>query len=243
MRKRKEIANSFNVGRSRRPCRIVDVLTNSGADLQATLSSGFGFVLRRASRPSRSSLATAQAGCDVNSVMHTQSGTRFGKNRFSATPLILAIENGHFDLAKTLLDVGADPNADPAGYTALHALTWVRKPIRGDGDPPPRGSGKINSLDMVRILVASKADLNARLKNGKSELGRFTYTGSTPFLLAAQASDVALVKLLVELGADPNIRTRMARAHYWLLVASVLWVMAMNQPVPKKKSSRRSNIC
>ncbi len=150
-------------------------------------------------------LRLLKAGCDVNSVMHTQSGTRFGKNRFSATPLILAIENGHFDLAKTLLDVGADPNADPAGYTALHSLTWVRKPIRGDGDPPPRGSGKINSLDMVRILVASKADLNARLKNGKSELGRFTYTGSTPFLLAAQASDVALVKLLVELGADPNI--------------------------------------
>ncbi len=80
----------------------------------------------------------------------------------------------------------------------------VRKPIRGDGDPPPQGSGKLNSLDMVRVLAASGADLNARLENGKSELGRFTYTGSTPFLLAAQASDLTLVKLLAQLGRGPE---------------------------------------
>ncbi len=60
-------------------------------------------------------------------------------------------------------------------------MTWVRKPIRGDGDPPPRGSGKLNSLEMVRMLVQSGADLNAKMENGKSELGRFTYTGSTHF--------------------------------------------------------------
>jgi acetyl esterase/lipase len=58
---------------------------------------------------------------------------------------------------------------------------------------------------MVRILVAAGADINARLKRGKSELGRFNYSGSTPFLLAAQASDVPLMKLLIELGADPTI--------------------------------------
>ena len=55
-----------------------------------------------------------------------------------------------------LLKAGADPNARPAGYTALHAITWVRKPIRGDGDPPPAGSGKLNSLDIVKQLVAQR---------------------------------------------------------------------------------------
>ena len=117
---------------------------------------------------------------------------------------MLAVENGHFELAEALLRLGADPNARPSGYTALHTISWVRKPIRGDGDPSPQGSGKYSSLDMVRILVDAGADIDARLENGKSELGRFTYTGSTPFLLAAQASDLPLMRLLVELGADPN---------------------------------------
>ncbi len=185
---------------------VVDELLKAGADCKATLSSGFT-ALFFAVREGHTDvvLKLLNAGGDVNAVMNTQSGLKFSRGRFSATPLILAVENGHFELAKKLLDVGADPNARPAGYTALHALTWVRKPIRGDGDPPPRGSGKMNSLDMVRTLAAAGADLNARLENGKSELGRFTYTGSTPFLLAAQAADVTLVKLLVELGANPNI--------------------------------------
>ena len=184
----------------------VDELLNAQADLKATLPSGFS-ALFFAVREGHTDvvLRLLNAGCDVNSVMSTQSGLKFSRGKLSTTPLILAVENGHFELGKALLDAGADPNAHPAGYTALHALTWVRKPIRGDGDPPPRGSGKFNSFDMVRILAKAGADLNARFENGKSELGRFTYTGSTPFLLAAQAADGALVKLLVELGADPTI--------------------------------------
>ena len=185
---------------------VVDELIHAKADLKATLSSGFSalfFAVREGHKDVV--LKLLEAGCDVNSVMNTQSGLKFNRGKLSTTPLILAVENGHFELGQALLDAGADPNAHPAGYTALHALTWVRKPIRGDGDPPPRGSGKFNSLDMVRILAKAGANLNARLENGKSELGRFTFTGSTPFLLAAQAADGALVKLLVELGADPNI--------------------------------------
>jgi ankyrin repeat protein len=38
-----------------------------------------------------------------------------------------------------------------------------------------------------------------------SERGRFTTTGSTAFLLAARAADLPLMKLLLELGADPEI--------------------------------------
>ena len=68
------------------------------------------------------------------------------------TALILAIENGHFELAADLLEAGADPNARPAGFTALHAITWVRKPIRGDGNPPPPGRETLSSLDFVRQL-------------------------------------------------------------------------------------------
>src|SRR5204862_6800019 len=121
------------------------------------------------------------------------------------SPLILAVENGHFELAVALLKAGADANDRPAGYAALHAITSVRKPIRGDGDPPPIGSGNVSSLDLVRQLVAHRADVNIRLEKGESGRGRFTTTGSTPFLMAARAADVPLMQLLLESGADPRI--------------------------------------
>lgn len=184
---------------------VIEALIAAGAEVNAKLSSGFTaffFAIRSGHREVVRKLLAA--GCDVNEVMETKNPSRFGRDPLKLTPLLVAVENGHFELAKQLLDAGADPNAHPGGYTALHAMTWVRKPIRGDGDPSPRGSGKYNSLDMVRMLIDAGADVNPFFRRGRSELGRFTYSGSTPFLLAAQASDLPLMKLLVELGADPN---------------------------------------
>ena len=122
------------------------------------------------------------------------------------SPLILAVENGHFELADALLEAGADPNDQRSGFTALHTLTWVRKPNRGDGDdgdPAPIGSGNLSSLQLVRKLVQHGADVNARLKSGKSGRGLLSRVGATPFLLAAATDDAAFMRLLVELGADP----------------------------------------
>jgi ankyrin repeat protein len=184
---------------------VVDALLKAGADFRMPLRSGFT-PLFFAVREGRGGVVfrLLEAGVDVNEPMQPErrAGPARGK---PTTPLLLAAENGHFELAAALLEAAADPNAHPAGYTALHAMTWVRKPIRGDGDPPPIGSGTLGSLDFVRRLVAKGANLNARLENGESGRGRFTTTGSTPFLLAARASDVPLMKLLLELGADPTI--------------------------------------
>lgn len=146
-------------------------------------------------------LRLLQAGVNVNESMR-KTGAAPGK---ATSPLILAIENGHFELAAALLKAGADPNDRPAGYAALHAITWVRKPIRGDGDPPPIGSGNLSSLEIVRRLIAHKADVNLRLEKGESGRGRFTTTGSTPFLLSSRTGDVPLMRLLLELGADPKL--------------------------------------
>jgi ankyrin repeat protein len=184
---------------------VVDALLEAGADFRTPLASGFTpfFFAVREGRTAVV-LRLLRAGVSVNDPMRPErkDGSPRGK---PTSPLLLAIENGHFELAVELLKAGADPNARPAGYTALHAITWVRKPIRGDGDPPPIGSGHVSSSECVRQLVAHKADINARLEKGESGRGRFTTTGSTPFLLAARASDVALMKLLLELGADATI--------------------------------------
>ncbi|HMC09755.1 MAG TPA: ankyrin repeat domain-containing protein [Pirellulaceae bacterium] len=184
---------------------VVDALLKAGADFRTPLPSGFTplfFAVREGRAPVVFRLL--QAGVDVNE--STRPERRNGATRGRpTTPLLLAVENGHFELAAALLNAGADPNARPAGFTALHAITWVRKPIRGDGDPPPYGSGNLDSLDIVRQLVAHHADLNARVEKGTSGKGRFTTTGSTPFLMAARASDVPLMRLLLELGADSQL--------------------------------------
>jgi ankyrin repeat protein len=184
---------------------VVDTLLKSDADFRTPLPSGFT-PLFFAVREGRSDVVfrLLNAGCDVNEPMRPE--RRFGSARGRATnPLLLAIENGHFELASSLLSAGADPNARPAAFTALHAMSWVRKPIRGDGDPPPIGSGRISSLEMTRQLAAYKADINARMERGDGGRGKFTTTGSTPFVLAARACDVPLMRLLLELGADPTL--------------------------------------
>jgi ankyrin repeat protein len=122
--------------------------------------------------------------------------------------LILAVENGHFELAVALLEAGADPNDQRSGFTALHTLTWVRKANRGDeesGDPVPIGSGNLSSLQFVEKLVQHGADVNAQLKRGRSGRGILSRKGATPFLLAAVTADVPFMKTLVQLGANPRL--------------------------------------
>lgn len=177
---------------------VVDVLLKAGANYRTTMESGFS-PLFFAVREGRTKVVSRllQTGEDVNRVL-----TASGK---PTNALLLAVENGHFALAADLLNAGADANSHPAGYTALHAITWVRKPIRGDGDPPPYGSGKLTSLELVRKLVEYKADINARLEKGATGRGKFNMNGSTPFLLAARTSDVPLLQLLINLGADTTL--------------------------------------
>ena len=125
------------------------------------------------------------------------------------SPLILAVENGHYDLAVELLEAGADPNDRRTGYSALHTLTWIRKPDIGEsanGAPPPHGSGRRNSDQFIRELVSRGADVNAQLTRGrKGGNGRVSNIGATPFFMASDRADLSYMKLLLELGADPFI--------------------------------------
>jgi len=122
--------------------------------------------------------------------------------------------SGHYELAAVMLDAGADPNAAAQRWTALHQITWVRKPGRGDNDPAPEGSGHLSSLDLVRQLVAHGANVNARMTK-KANVGRTTLNmiGATAFLMAARGADAPLMLLLASLGADPLLPT--TRLHSW----------------------------
>lgn len=185
---------------------VVELLLQSGADLHARLPDSGFTPWFFAVRDGRTDVVRAlfKAGVDVNAVMDPKRQTGKGPRR-GTSALLLAVENGHFELAVHLLEAGADPNDQRSGYTALHALTWVRKPARGedDGDPAPLGSGNLSSTAFIRKLIEHGADPNARLKTGKGGPGLYNKVGATPFLMAAATADTDYMRLLVELGADP----------------------------------------
>jgi ankyrin repeat protein len=187
---------------------VVAPLIKSGADIHHRLKSGFTALLF-AAREGRIEVARTllKAGVDANEAMETErSGKRAPLEGMSA--LTLAVENGHFELAMELINAGADPNDQRWGYTALHMITWVRKPNRGDdeaGQPPPQGSGKVTTLGFVRQIVTKGADVNARLKKGDGGRGKLSLNKATPFLMASKTADLPLMKLLAELGADSKL--------------------------------------
>src|SRR4051812_32278650 len=149
--------------------------------------------------------ALIDAGADVN-----QRGSGD-----PVTPLLIATMNGHFDLAKLLLDKGADPNlAQANGATPLYAALncqWSDKALY----PQPRAYEQQHTsyLDLMKMLLDKGADPNARLVR-KVWYAQYDFdqsgvdeSGATPFFRAAYAADVEGMKLLVQYGADPSIRT------------------------------------
>lgn len=184
---------------------VVEQLITAGADVQAALDSGFNafFFAAREGRL-ETVRALLRAGVDVNGVMEPRRPAAKGPAR-GTSALILAVENGHYELALSLVDAGALPNDMRSGYAPLHMMTWVRKPPRGEdlGAPPPPELGTLGSLQFVQALVKRGADVNARLTTGRGGHGKFNTQGATPFLMASATADVPYMKLLLELGANP----------------------------------------
>jgi len=124
--------------------------------------------------------------------------------------LVLAIANARYEVATLLLDRGSDPNADGAGFTALHQLVWARNPNRHFNLPPPIVTGPISDLGLAKALLAHGANVNARLKREPRDGYRnwMNRVGATPYLLAAKAADAELMRFLLANGADPHLKAQ-----------------------------------
>jgi ankyrin repeat protein len=132
-----------------------------------------------------------------------------------STPLITAIINGHFDLAKYMIEKGASPHLTASnGVTPLFAVVntyWAPKSLY----PNPKSYQQTQTtyLDLMKVLLENGADPNPRVQRKvwyqtyNSDYSGIDEAGATPFWRAAYASDVDAMKLLVSYGADPNIPT------------------------------------
>ena len=152
--------------------------------------------------------ALLKAGADVN--LPTPEGV---------SPLMTAIDNGHNEVAKLLLDRGANPHLwDWWGRTALY-IAVDRKEAGGGraggrGAAPVAGRGAaVTSMDIINALLAADVDPNAQLNSHRpsrgGNSGRFgesqLSTGATPLFRAAQGNDAEVIRALLAKGASPNI--------------------------------------
>jgi ankyrin repeat protein len=149
--------------------------------------------------------ALVEGGVDVN---ETSPGDQ-------ASPLLIALINGHFDLAAYFLEKGANPNlVSDAGVAPLYALLNVQwAPIAAYPQPRAYLQQANGYLDVMKMLLDKGADPNARIRR-KVWYSGYNFdqsgvdeAGATAFWRAAYASDVAAMKLLVSYGADPSIPT------------------------------------
>ena len=221
--------------------QVARTLIEHGADVQARTTGGFtplAFAVRQAHLPLTKALLAA--GANLNEA--AEDGT---------TPLLVATVRGHTKLAQFLLEQGADPNVG-AGHTPLH---WVA----GEWNIDLTGRVAENTewsvfggltgqekSEMVTALLAHGADPNARVVRTPRRVGgggghAGNLAGATPFLLAAMAGDVSVMRALLDAGAAPLLGTNAGTTP--LMMAAGLNFVPGATRVPESRALEAVKLC
>lgn len=149
--------------------------------------------------------ALLAAGADINQ-----------PNPDGVTPLMVAIDNFHFDTAKLLLEQGANPHTwDWWGRTALYCTVDMKSFNSRTGSPIE--ASDTSAMDILSWLLELGVNPNPQLNMHRPGRGgnssRFVddtlTTGATPLLRAAIAHDVEAVSALLERGAIVDLPNAM----------------------------------
>jgi len=150
------------------------------------------------------------------------------------TPLLAAIGNNHPDVARMLVDRGANINvADWYGRTPLWTAVEARN-MDFDNNTFVNNVDRAPLLELIKVLLDKGAAVNTRTKESPpirrqmlpttGTLEWVDFTGQTPFIRAALAGDVTVMKLLLAKGADPKIPT-FSGTTALMAAAGVNWVV------------------
>jgi uncharacterized protein len=165
-----------------------------------------------------------QAGASVNA-----------REANEMTPLLMAISNNSIATADYLLRHGGDVNAsDWYGRTPLWEAVNVRN-LYVHNATFKNGIDRAPVLDLIKNLLSAGANVNARTRETPpfrhhlleitGSLEWVDFTGQTPFLTAALAGDVTVMKMLLAQGADPRLETYQGTSAL-MAAAGVNWVVA-----------------
>jgi ankyrin repeat protein len=166
------------------------------------------------------------------------------------TPMLMAITNNHLDVAKFLLEKGADPNGTD---------WWGRAPVWSAIEMRDRDLGRNNeheidrdaAFQLIQMLLERGANVNARTKEVPpirrfvtplGDLSWVDFTGQTPFLRAALAGDIEVMRLLLSKGADPNIATE-AGTTALMAAAGVNWMTGQTYTESNAASMEAVKLC
>jgi ankyrin repeat protein len=132
-------------------------------------------------------------------------------NRYGATPLSIAAVNGSAPMIDLLLEAGANPNqVISKGQTVLMTAARTGNPAAVNA---LMWAAAENHADVVRLLIAHGADVNARSTKLSFPRDQFGLEGVptflpkgdwTPLMYAARDGAADAARVLAEAGADLN---------------------------------------
>jgi ankyrin repeat protein len=157
--------------------------------------------------------AARQGSLEAARVLVDAGADKSARDPDLSTPAIIATINGHYDVAAMLVERGADPNiTDTAGMAVLYAAVDMNMPAEIYGRPNRKSTSTMSALDLMNVLLAHGANVNAQLRSatvqrahtpGDGLLGG----GATPLMRAARTGDAAAMRILLAHGADPAMTT------------------------------------
>jgi ankyrin repeat protein len=144
-----------------------------------------------------------------------------GRDEDRRTPLMHAAENGYADVARELLDAGADPSLkDRSGYSALDwatqygeravvkLLEWQR-PKKAEAAPSAADwfqAVRRGNVKEVKAALAAGVNVNAVEPLSWDRKGRTRGGGMSALMIAAEEGHADVIRLLAQAGANVEER-------------------------------------
>ncbi len=166
------------------------------------------------------------AGVNPNTELNARrpeagSGGRFADPLLSSgtTPLLRALVNNNIEVARLLLDNGANPNIYGMGISpwlyAAGLTSGVLSTGRGNGSSAATPVATVNT-ELLDLMLKHGADVNAQVNGADKYSGRVSYAwrdpnftqsneGMTALHVAARSQNATLVRYLLDHGARTDI--------------------------------------